>query len=276
MGSHLDTPQWGAFELKMLRRREERLRRRARQRRLVAVALLAGAATSAATFAALRSIRTPQLRDQEAVYADVDALARSTPPPVAPPAMKSLPVADAERYVSRAELEMPLPDSAPTPVAAEARPPPAPALGAPVLSGPAALSEPTSSFALPISTVPAEPSPLPATQEPTRFDAGEVRRAIDAYRDAYQRLDADAARAIWPSVDAGALARAFRDLASQRVDFDGCVVSGEADTAQATCTGRTTYVPRVGGGDAVIAAHEWRFRLRRGGGGWVIDSADVR
>jgi hypothetical protein len=103
-----------------------------------------------------------------------------------------------------------------------------------------------------------------------------VRRAIDAYRDAYQRLDAEAARAVWPSVDAGALARAFRDLSSQRVDFDGCVVSGEGDTAQATCTGRTTFVPRVGGASAVTAAREWRFRLRRGGGAWVIESAEVR
>jgi len=50
----------------------------------------------------------------------------------------------------------------------------------------------------------------------------DVRKVIERYRDAYERLDAAAARAVWPGVDEAALTRAFDGLTSQRIEFERC------------------------------------------------------
>jgi hypothetical protein len=102
-----------------------------------------------------------------------------------------------------------------------------------------------------------------------------VRHTIERYRTAYEQLDAGAARAVWPAVDQGALARAFSSLSSQQLTFEGCTVDVTGATARANCRGRARVVPRVGGGSET-ARREWRFWLREANGRWVIERAEVR
>ena len=63
-----------------------------------------------------------------------------------------------------------------------------------------------------------EPEALPSVV--ARNEQSEIQRALGQYRNAYQRLDAEAARAVWPSVDVRALSRAFDSLESQQLEFD--------------------------------------------------------
>jgi hypothetical protein len=107
-----------------------------------------------------------------------------------------------------------------------------------------------------------------ARPETARIDA-----TLDRYRAAYGRLDADATRAVWPSVDVRALARAFGGLREQEVLFDRCAVDVAGIDATATCGGRAVYVTRVGSQDRRSEPRRWRFRLKKTGEDWTI--ADV-
>jgi len=115
------------------------------------------------------------------------------------------------------------------------------------------------------------PEPSAGTADPRE----PVRKALDRYRSAYQRLDASAARAVWPAVDAGALARAFSSLSSQELWFEGCSITVSGSSADATCTGHSRVVPKIGGGSET-AKRTWRFRLRQRGDDWIIDKATVK
>jgi hypothetical protein len=99
-----------------------------------------------------------------------------------------------------------------------------------------------------------------------------VRRALDEYARAYTARDAVAAQQVWPGVDGRALARAFDQLSEQRVSFTRCEIRPEGgDRAQASCTGRATWVPKVGDRTPRAEARTWRFALTREGNDWVID-----
>jgi hypothetical protein len=109
-----------------------------------------------------------------------------------------------------------------------------------------------------------------------RTEQSEIQRALGQYRNAYQRLDAEAARAVWPSVDVRALSRAFDSLTSQQLAFDTCLfeIAGEAATAQ--CRGSATYTPKVGNRAPKVEARQWTFHLRKEDEGWKIQSAQAR
>lgn len=100
-----------------------------------------------------------------------------------------------------------------------------------------------------------------------------VDRALEQYRVAYGRLDAQLAQAVYPSIDQSALARAFAGLASQSLVFDACDVEIRAGRASATCRGTASYVPKVGNGDPRIENRVWAFTLRRGADDWTIERA---
>ncbi|MBA2603701.1 MAG: hypothetical protein H0U94_08945 [Acidobacteria bacterium] len=106
-------------------------------------------------------------------------------------------------------------------------------------------------------------------------DERRVRAALDRYQMAYSRLDATAARAVWPSVDRRALERAFGGLASQSISLGQCNVRVNGGSAQADCSGNASWTPRVGGGSQT-AARRWRFDLQNTAGEWVIVDAAVR
>ncbi len=122
---------------------------------------------------------------------------------------------------------------------------------------------------------PAAPTPA-ATTTPIIDPRESIRRAIERYRAAYERLDVSAAQAVWPRVDAGALARAFNSLSSQKLSFESCAIVVSGTSADANCSGRSTVVPKIGGGSE-SARRTWQFRLREADRDeWVIQSATVK
>jgi hypothetical protein len=107
-------------------------------------------------------------------------------------------------------------------------------------------------------------------------DTASVRETLSRYGAAYSRLDAAAARAVWPSVDARALGQAFADLRSQRVTFDTCDIAVDGPRARAACRGAMTYVPRAGDPTPRTEARSWRFELEKGrDASWRIASANI-
>ena len=165
----------------------------------------------------------------------------------------------------------------PTPQPREATPGPgATTLAAattPVLP-PSASSAPviTGGSAPPAASVAAAPAPVAAT----RVDEQGVSQALNQYARAYGRLDAVAARAVWPSVDERALARAFAGLESQNLSFDRCDIDVRGATANASCRGQASYVGKVGAREPRTEPRQWRFELRRDGEAWKIESAEAR
>jgi hypothetical protein len=102
-----------------------------------------------------------------------------------------------------------------------------------------------------------------------------VRGVLQQYAAAYNELDVDAAQRVWPAVNRAALARAFNGLASQRVSLDDCRVQVAGRTAQARCSGSTTWSPKVGAGSRT-ESRNWTFELARAANGWQIVNAHVQ
>ena len=129
----------------------------------------------------------------------------------------------------------------------------------------------------PAATPPAEGTDSPASSSSsTRVDERDRIRAVLArYESAYTALDAAAARAVWPSVDQRALARAFDGLAAQQVKLGQCDVRVDGSTASARCSGSASWTPKVGGGSR-MQARRWEFQLRNASAGWQITSAAIR
>jgi hypothetical protein len=73
-------------------------------------------------------------------------------------------------------------------------------------------------------------------------DEAAIEATLRRYEQAYERLDAKAAVAVWWTVDRSALSRAFAGLASQTLVFRGCEVVVRASTATASCLGTAEYI----------------------------------
>jgi hypothetical protein len=104
-------------------------------------------------------------------------------------------------------------------------------------------------------------------------EESRVAAVLNQYARAYARLDAGAARAVWPSVDERALARAFAGLASQDLAFDDCSIDVQGATANASCRGTAKYVGKIGNRQPRIEPRVWRFELHRDGEAWKIANA---
>lgn len=104
-------------------------------------------------------------------------------------------------------------------------------------------------------------------------ETASIYATLGQYRAAYQRLDVNAARAVWPSVDTRALARAFRGLREQEVVFKDCNLAIKTAEATAICGGRATFVTRVGSQTPRSEPREWTFRLKKAGDVWMITQA---
>jgi hypothetical protein len=99
-----------------------------------------------------------------------------------------------------------------------------------------------------------------------------VQAVLNRFASAYTALDADAAERVWPTVNRGALARAFDGLASQRVSLGDCRIDVTGSKARARCAGSATWSPKVGSG-MHTESRVWTFDLVRVGAGWQILSA---
>jgi len=110
---------------------------------------------------------------------------------------------------------------------------------------------------------------------PAVDESALVRAVLAGYEAAYSRLDASAARAVWPGVDERALARAFDGLQAQRLSLGRCEVSVNGGTARADCSGSATWTPKIGGGGRT-QNRRWRFDLENAAGRWHISRAEAR
>jgi hypothetical protein len=129
-----------------------------------------------------------------------------------------------------------------------------------------------------LSTVPAPdsaPRP-PVAVATTGNDEDAVRRALSRYQSAYDRLDAGAAKAVWPAVNAVALGKAFQDLASQDISFDDCRFDLAGTRAHAWCKGSARYVGRVGSRTVREEPRQWTFVLSKAEESWRIDDVQTR
>jgi CheY-like chemotaxis protein len=127
----------------------------------------------------------------------------------------------------------------------------------------------------PAVTSDVRPAIVPAVTRSGEDERG-IYQVLQRYERAYERLDVNAARAVWPSIDARALARAFDGLKAQALEFSHCRVALELSEAIAICGGSASYVPRVGRQAARTEPRQWTFRLRKVDQDWLIAKAEVR
>jgi len=102
-----------------------------------------------------------------------------------------------------------------------------------------------------------------------------IRTALSRYESAYNRLDVEAVRTIWPSLDERALSRAFDSLTAQRVSLQNCNFDVKGNSARASCSGNASWTPKVGGGER-SAARNWTFDLSESNGAWRITRVMAR
>jgi hypothetical protein len=159
-------------------------------------------------------------------------------------------------------------------------PPPAPAPSRPETTASAVVQPPA---AAPAAVAPPAATPaaaVPQPQERSTDPRAEAERAVQQllqqYVTAYNRLDASAARAIWPGVDSAALERAFSQLSEQRLRFERCSISVDEDAGSATCAGQARWIPRVGDRSGREERRTWKFELGRSGNDWIITRAEAR
>lgn len=107
-------------------------------------------------------------------------------------------------------------------------------------------------------------------------DRNLVNRVLQQYAAAYERLDAEAAKEVYPSVNDTALRRAFSNLEAQRVTLGACGITISGSDANARCKGEAAYLPRVGPRTLRTATREWTFDLAKADDGWHIVRATVR
>ena len=115
-----------------------------------------------------------------------------------------------------------------------------------------------------------------AVPSPAADDEASILQVLRRYERAVARKDSVGAKAVWPSLDARALARAFNDLQSHSLAFEDCGVTVDSVEARATCQGVATYLPKVGRRKPIRASHEWTFSLAKARGGWHIESAAIQ
>ena len=116
-------------------------------------------------------------------------------------------------------------------------------------------------------------APWPPSRE---LETNAIEMVLGRYRTAFNRLDAGAASAVWPTVNEKTLARAFERLEDQNVSFENCTIEIRAVLAEAACRGTARYVPKVGGRTPRAEARRWTFSLRKADGDWLIDSVEAR
>jgi len=183
----------------------------------------------------------------------------------------------------------PLPAATPPPRTAEAPPPP-PATDAsssssatittsrpPVDRTPLILSPapPATPIPTPTPAPVAAPAAAPPPLSPEARETAAVENVLERYRLAFSTLNSGVAD-FWPGVNSRALDKAFNELDEQRFEFDQCRVQLKGGQADATCTGRATFVPKVGDKTPRTQSRQWSFRLVRAGNRWIIDTVQVR
>ena len=142
------------------------------------------------------------------------------------------------------------PTVAPSPLVAQAPPPPSPAL-----------------TPAPPTTAAAAPPSLPPAQSQTAARQA-IRGVLDEYRAAFERLNADALKAVQPGVDYDAMKKTFASVTGYTVRIDFKEVSVDGDTGTASCLVTYNPTPKPAGKLQPVATV---FHLRRTGDVWLIE-----
>jgi len=227
--------------------------------------------------------------------------AERVPPPVerarpAPPTTSSqqaieessrraLPADGAAPAVPAATSAQPTAESAAPPTSVASAPPSAPAAPA-VPPAPVASATPSTAAASAARSAPAANAALsavnraPVASTPpmpgVRTDTRDVALTLNRYQQAFSSLDANAAHAVWPSVDVKALGKAFDQLEEQTFELEGCDINVTGARADADCAGNARYIRKVGNRALRVEPRHWHFRLRQTDEQWVIDAVDAR
>jgi hypothetical protein len=153
--------------------------------------------------------------------------------------------------------------------------PPAPLSTIGTLASAARATAVTATAAPPIE--PRRAGPSSAADDVSR-EQETVLAVLREYSRAYERLDVSATKAVYPTIDARRLQRAFQELEGQQVRFANCGVkiSSSGAGANARCTGDATYRPKVGSRVVRLTNLEWTFSLARDGAGWQILDARMQ
>jgi len=235
---------------------------------------------------------------------DVPVVAPTVTPPTSrpkttsrPPTRTSIPSPRRPALTSLRAAAAPPPARPVRPVIerAEASPPPAPIISASTSSPavPATSSAPPVAAVIPVPvppespaappSIPNAPPPRAVVSAPSAAPAGAltsetraVAVALDRYQNAFSALDANAAHAVWPSVDVKALARAFDQLETQTFDLEGCDITVSGARAEADCAGNARYVRKVGNKALRVEPRRWHFTLRQTNDQWLIDAVNAR
>jgi hypothetical protein len=255
----------------------------------------ARAVTATAAGAAIPSSGTPTASEKPASLSPAERIDGISASNISASNKVREAVVDRERAVSRAPAPPPPPISPGrdatrvrrdppvqsaavlSPRTAEPEPIPGPA-GAPLpgnVTPPASFSvQPSPVAAIPAAPARAEASaaPLPRTPAPE----AAIHTVLSQYRTAYRDLDAGAAQAVWPSVDAKALRKAFERLEEQHLIFNSCQMAVSDVRAVVSCDGSARYVPRAGNKDPHDDRRQWEFTLSKVDDVWLIDKVSAR
>jgi hypothetical protein len=108
-------------------------------------------------------------------------------------------------------------------------------------------------------------------KEPSfRKETIALRDILHRYEQAYDRLDAQGAAAIWSTVDSRSLERAFSLLRYQELVLDDCSIAVTESDATAQCPGRLRYARRIGDGTPKTEYHVWMIEFARTKETWRI------
>jgi hypothetical protein len=169
-----------------------------------------------------------------------------------------------EPVESRFELQPLLP-------AAEEPVPSPDALPAPLVAATPLPVERESSPPAPVPVpVPAAVASAPSAASARVADSNAIAAVLKHYEQAYDNLDANAAAAVWPSVDVSALTRAFARLRHQNLEFTSCSFVVATNAATARCDGSVHYTRSIGDPTPRREDHAWTMELERAGERWQI------
>jgi hypothetical protein len=263
------------------------IKHRSSRRARIAAGIAAAALSVSMAWYASSSPNAPQPRQPESARGDIvlaapPAIVQPAAIPVEPTRREPTPEPAVSRTETVGQSQPPRPETPPAerstppsriPLDVASTPPPE------SLLSPAPAPEPVPALS---AASPAPESVPLAASAPSGKDTGSdrradvaVRRTLARYEAAYSDLDASAARAVWPTVDQRALARAFDGLASQRITLNDCDVVVTGATARATCSGAATWTAKVGGKQGT-QARRWSFELKDADGSWQIVRAEAR
>jgi hypothetical protein len=190
--------------------------------------------------------------------------------------LSAVPARAAERLQDvpvRANIVLPrIEDSAPPPVTTI----PTATTGARIAETAAPRVEPSETIARPVAAPAAAPEVASAPVARTVTSRAAIESVLDRYTLAFNLLDAQRAKAVWPAVNERNLARAFDSLQEQRFDLGECDITMTPPRATASCEGTASYLPKVGNRKMRAEKRRWTFYLQASGQDWSIESVELR